>query len=774
MAQNSGTVQGLVTDPSGAVVAGARVRFSSSIAGADRSTQTDTQGRYRLTSLPLAPFSLRVEATGFNPVEWVGDLRSNVPVIRDVELATAGNAQHVEVVGQPLLDVGSSATHHDFDSELLERMPQAPPNRAMSAVVQLVPGVVPEENGRIHIRGSEAQPQYVLDGVPIADNLSGTFGTEIDTENLRSAQVITGNIPAEYGDKLGGIVNISTKSGLNTPWRGSLALSGGSFDSGALDAEAGGHVGRLGIFVTGDASRSRRFLDPPEIENFRNRGGLAHLFAKFDWLQSETDTVRLTLSTNGSNFQVPNDEESQDEGQRQRQELRDDYQALAWTHTFSPKTLLDAALSRRSSTGKLLDPQETGSPFFLGQHRRQRTEGVRARVSHDWKLGSLQAGGEAYRYVLNERFRLALTDAEEADPEDPISQYTLQDPFLFNQNKTGNRAALFLQNRFRFFDRLSADIGVRFDHYRIVAESNTVSPRIGLAYYVKRTGTVFRAAYNRLSQTPPIENLLLSSSSAAAVLAPTQDPTIPRVVPVEKQNFYEFGVQQQLGKHLRLDLVRYIKNIRNFSDDEQLLTTAIVFPISLAGADIRGTELRLDLVDLHGFTAFASYANARATNTSPITGGLFLSDPDEADSAEVAALLTPGTKTAADQDERNEAQFGVTYVHRRSGFWGTFGGRFDSGLPTEFDDDDYPTFDPRIQRALDPVRKRLKPRTILNLVAGVDLFRETSHPVSLQAGVNNLTDRFYLYNFRSAFSGTHIGRPREIVGRVVFTWQQKH
>jgi outer membrane receptor protein involved in Fe transport len=376
--------------------------------------------------------------------------------------------------------------------------------------------------------------------------------------------------------------------------------------------------------------------------------------------------------------------------------------------------------------------------------------------------------------VLNERFRLALTDAEEADPEDPISQYTLQDPFLFNQNKTGNRAALFLQNRFRFFDRLSADIGVRFDHYRIVAESNTVSPRIGLAYYVKRTGTVFRAAYNRLSQTPPIENLLLSSSSAAAVLAPTQDPTIPRVVPVEKQNFYEFGVQQQLGKHLRLDLVRYIKNIRNFSDDEQLLTTAIVFPISLAGADIRGTELRLDLVDLHGFTAFASYANARATNTSPITGGLFLSDPDEADSAEVAALLTPGTKTAADQDERNEAQFGVTYVHRRSGFWGTFGGRFDSGLPTEFDDDDYPTFDPRIQRALDPVRKRLKPRTILNLVAGVDLFRETSHPVSLQAGVNNLTDRFYLYNFRSAFSGTHIGRPREIVGRVVFTWQQKH
>jgi len=87
--------------------------------------------------------------------------------------------------------------------------------------------------------------------------------------------------------------------------------------------------------------------------------------------------------------------------------------------------------------------------------------------------------------------------------------------------------------------------------------------------------------------------------------------------------------------------------------------------------------------------------------------------------------------------------------------------------------DDFPTFDPRIQKELDPVRHRIKPRTIVNMAAGVDLFRESHYPVSLQFGINNLFDRFYLYNFHSIFSGTHVGRPREAVIRLTFHWKAK-
>jgi outer membrane receptor protein involved in Fe transport len=762
-AQN-GSVQGTITDPSGGAVPDAHITWKSAISGTVRKTTTDDHGRYRFTNLPLASFSMTSEAPGFQPATWVSELRSSVPVIHEVKFSPAGTNQSITVEGEPLLDVGSTSTHHDLDEDFIDRMPPTPPNQAMSAVVETVPGVVPEENGRIHVRGSEAQPQYVVDGVPLPENLGGMLNTALDTENLHSAEVITGNVPAEFGDKVAAIVNLSTKSGLSEPWNGSISFSGGSLENRALDTEVGGHVGKLGIFGSADVSRSNRFIDPPEIENFHNHGGVAHLFTRFDWLQSDHDSIRALISFNGTNFQEPNTEESQDAGQSQRTELRDDLEAMAWTHTFNPKTLLDLNASHRSATGRLLDPNQTGFPFYADQFRHQHTEGLRGKLSREWKLGSFQVGGEAYHYTLDERIRLALTDPEEVDPESPILDYSLQNPFAYRDHGVGTRSAIFAENRFHFFDRLSVDIGLRFDHYRIVTEGSSVSPRVGLAYYLKKTNTVLRAAYNRLFQTPPIENLLLSSSARAAQLM--ENNSLVVAVPAERQNFYEFGVQQQLGHHFRIDIARYVKNIRNFSDEQQLLETGIIFPVAVARSDIRGTELRLDLVGLRGFTAYAAYANARATITAPITGGLFLGMD-----AEDAKLLDPGVKLPADQDERNEVQFGTTYLHR-SGVWASFGGRFDSGLPTALSEGEYSTLDPRIQAAIDPERERIRPRTILNVVAGLELMKESAHPVSLQAGINNLTDRLYLYNFHSAFSGTHIGRPREVVVQVKFGWKK--
>jgi hypothetical protein len=225
---------------------------------------------------------------------------------------------------------------------------------------------------------------------------------------------------------------------------------------------------------------------------------------------------------------------------------------------------------------------------------------------------------------------------------------------------------------------------------------------------------------------------------------------------------YEFGVEQPLGSHLRIGVTRYIKNSRNSSDDQQLFTTTIVFPVAVAGADIRGTEVRADLLPWRGWSGYLSYANARATASGPLVGGLFLGH-------EEGKLTGSGAKFAADQDERNEAQVGTTYNHR-SGASLNFTARYDSGIPTEFDIVDFAGFDSRIQQQLDPVRLRLKPRTVMNTSAGLELMRESRFPISLEVGINNLTNHFYLYNFQSVFSGTHVGRPREIAARIVFHW----
>ncbi len=761
----TGTVRGTVTDPTGAVIAKATMRLTSARTGYDRTISTDSEGRYRFTGVPLAEFTLHVETPGFAPADFTGTVQSSAAVIHNIQFKGATAVQQITVT-DAVLGLGASATHVDFDDDDLEKRPLTNPNRDLPAVVESVPGVVAEENGRMHLRGAESQPQYVLDGVPISENLTSTFATALDTENVRSSQVITGNLPAEFGERTAGVINLTTKSGLEMPWNGSFSLSGGSFDSGAMDVEFGGHVKNVGVFVTADTSRTGRFLDPPEIENFHNHGGVAHLFTRFDWPPSSNDAFRLTLATNGSDFQAPNLFEQQMEGQNLRQELRDDYEAISWTHIFNNATSADVDLFRRSSTARLLDPLVTGTPFFLEQNRRQRSEGLRASLSRDWKANLLKVGIEVRRVPIGEQLTLAVTDPGDIHPESPVLDFTPSNPFRFFAKSTGILASAFIQDRVRLGEHLTVDLGLRLDHPDLVVHETELSPRIGVAYHIARTNTTLHASYNRLIQMPPLENILLSSSLQAAALAEDEADAggEGREREVEKQNQYQFGFQQQLGSHVQLGVVHYVRNITNFMDDEQLFQTAVVFPVELARADIRGTEVRLDLNTRTGWTGYISYANSRATVTAPLVGGLFLESEGE--------FTDAGHQFPADSDERNELQLGTTYSHK-SGLWGAFNLRYDSGIPTDFETEDFPSFDPRIQEQIDPVRRRIKPRTVLDSAVGMDLLRESSHPISLQLGVNNMFDKLYLYNFQSIFSGTHIGRPREAIVRATFHWKGK-
>jgi len=142
---------------------------------------------------------------------------------------------------------------------------------------------------------------------------------------------------------------------------------------------------------------------------------------------------------------------------------------------------------------------------------------------------------------------------------------------------------------------------------------------VGVAYYVERTGTVLARVLQPDVPRPTIENLLLASAPQAAVFVPglQYGP-----VPPEWQNVYEIGLQQQITKHIRLDLTRYIKNARNFSDDEQFLETGVVFPLTIARGDVRGLEARLDVRAYHGLGGYLSYANSRRSGRLLITGGL--------------------------------------------------------------------------------------------------------------------------------------------------------
>ena len=171
-------------------------------------------------------------------------------------------------------------------------------------------------------------------------------------------------------------------------------------------------------------------------------------------------------------------------------------------------------------------------------------------------------------------------------------------------------------------------MGARYDNYRFLVVGAQIQPRLGLAYSIDETGTVLRASYNRNFQTPPNENLLLSNSDQAAMLAP---PDVRRdlnggviLMRAQRQNVFEGGLQQRLGDWGSLNAVYYHKHSNDLQDNDNFLNTGIIFPTSLARSRVNGFETRLSVPNFRRFTGSLSLTHYHIVVTPPFTGGLFL------------------------------------------------------------------------------------------------------------------------------------------------------
>ena len=483
----------------------------------------------------------------------------------------------------------------------------------------------------------------------------------------------------------------------------------------------------------------------------------------------------------GSNFMVPNRLDQEIAGQDQRQQLRSYSESLSWHHLFTQTLLGDLSVFHRSSTAELISNPES-TPVVASQNRTLTNYGFQASISYAAHGHTLKTGVQYTRTPIDEKFSFYPTDAAAFPPittlagtvvQNPVLQFSAGSPFVFNDHATGNEISGFVQDRFSPLKNLTLDVGVRFDHYRLLIDENAASPSVGIAYFFPQTKTVLRASYNRLFQPPPNENLLLASSIQAAQLSPLAVATGQvSVNPVlsDKENVFEFGLQQQLSKYARLSVSVYNKQIRGFSDKDQFFDTGIVFPVSIFAGRVTGEEVRIDTSEWRGFSGFVSYANSRSFGITPIVGGLFLGEA-------VDPLRSPGFRFPNDHDERNEGQFQVNYTNKRSGWWASFGGRYDSGVPVDVEPGTTlqqfvsQGFDPRLFNEIDFQRGRIRPRTILNFSTGVDLFRKERIGVQVAIDVQNVTDKLYLYNFESVFSGTHVGPPRLWNGRMTLNFK---
>lgn len=776
-----GTVQGTVKDPTGALIPDAKVTIKQPVTGYTQTAQTDAQGTFKLVNIPFNTYKVRAEASGFQPVEQSIDLESTVPLNVDLSLSLteASAAVTVTTDNSALLEPDRTSSDTDLNQNILERPLGAAPSRAIESMVASAPGFVTDDNGRMHPRGSESQVQYVVDGIPITDNLSAIFSTSLDARTLRTVEVLTGGIPAEFGDKLAGIINVNTRSGLEGPTQGGLSFSGGSFSTGEIATDFATHTKRFGFLTNLSATTSQRYLDPPTIDNFHNFGRTGKGFFRLDYQFDQNNSLRGTLTFGGSNFQVPNRLAQEIAGQDQKQRLRDSSQNITFQHIFSPNSVAQFSFFNRFSRAKL-DSNPASTPVVAFQNRTLHNYGGIGSLALTHSNHNIKFGGQVTITPLEENFSFYptvhfddLVDEGGNTVPNPINSFNPTRPFIFHGKKTGRTLSAYVQDRFTVFKNFTLDAGIRYDNYRLLVHEQALSPRIGVAYFIPRTQTTLRASYNRLFQPPPAENLLLASSPEAASISPIAVlqgvTTILPILP-DKEHAFEVGVQQLLTQHFRANMTVYQKRIKNFSDKDQFFETGVIFPIAISSGRVTGEELRIESTDIHGFHGSLSYANARAYGVTPINGGLFLGE-------DTHDLFLSGLKFANDHDQRNEAQFQLSYNHRPSGFYTTFSGRYDSGVPTDVQpgttlaDFVAEGFDPRLYKEIDFQRGRVRPRTVLDFSVGADLLQKERVSMNIQFDIQNITNELFLYNFESVFSGTHVGYPRLFSGRLALRFK---
>src|SRR6478672_7290752 len=212
----AGTITGTVTDPNNAVVPNATVTIENAITKYNQTVNTGTDGAFRFNNVPLNNYVLTASASGFSATKQTLNVRSTVPISINLPLALVGAAEVVTVTsgGSDVLENVSSA-HTDVDTSLLERLPVRSPGNGLSDAVTLsAPGVVADSNGFMHPLGDHAEVNVSLDNQPISDQQSKAFSTQVPVNAIQSMEVVTGAVPAEYGDKTSLVINTITRSGL--------------------------------------------------------------------------------------------------------------------------------------------------------------------------------------------------------------------------------------------------------------------------------------------------------------------------------------------------------------------------------------------------------------------------------------------------------------------------------------------------------------------------------------------------------------------------------
>src|SRR5713226_4512803 len=386
-----GELRGEVHDPHGTPVPSPGELVSESN-GFRRTFVAGSEGRYVAQDLPFGVYRLSLQAEGFAPWSDLVEIRSEVPVRVAVTLGVAPLTTRVEVNDSAtLVDPYSTGSQYSIGRQMIEEHDAAQPGRELLDLVSEQPGWLYEANGVLHPRGSEYDVQFVVDGLPLTQNRSPAFAPSLDAGDVESLRVLTASFPAEYGRKLGGVVEVTTKKDVPAGWHGRFDAGGGSFSTVNGAAGISYAQGANRFSASGEGFHTERYLDPPVLANYTNRGNAAGFSASYERDFSTSDRLRISVTHNVVRFLVPNELVQQRAGQRQDIQNTETSGQIYFQHTISPELFLSFSGSVRDASATLTSNAQS-TPVIVSQDRGYREGYLRADLAghhghHDWKTG---------------------------------------------------------------------------------------------------------------------------------------------------------------------------------------------------------------------------------------------------------------------------------------------------------------------------------------------------------------------------------------------------
>jgi hypothetical protein len=728
---DAGAVRGTVTDPSGAVIPGAKVHLVNQVSGLDRTATTDETGQFVFANVPFNPYRMNVTANGFTPLSRSFEIRSVVGTTLNLVLPVAGSTQTVTVEASGDLIETDPTFHTDVDRDLFIKVPMESESSGLSSLVTLsTPGVAADSNGLFHGLGDHASNSFSVDGQSITDQQSKVFSNQIPANSIQSIEVISGAPPAEYGGKTSLVIVATTRSGQGvTKPTGSISSSYGSFGSAfaGFDLAYGGK--KWGNFIEVDGLNTGRFLDPPEFAVFHDKGNEQNVFDRVDYNFTAVDSIHLDINYSRSWFQTPNSYDSVNVqnvvsggtsaspvfgnvgNADQRSKIGTINISPTYTRVIGNNTVFNlGAYVRRDG----YNYYPSGNPLAdlgpanlqtssIQQFRTLTNAAVHSDVSYAKGIHNIKAGVQYGQTFLRENDSLGVVDATYNSPcldvsGNPAAGYANQTscsngvnpnylPVLASYDFTRGGSyyhyvghgdvkelGLFIEDQIKAGNWLF-NLGLREDVYNGLTDANQTQPRVGIAYNIKPSTTVLRVSYARTLETPFNENLVLSSTGCSnAVLAPLLNCTsgVSGTMRPGFRNEFHAGLQQAFGKWAVFSGEYIWKYTHNAFDFSVLGNTPITFPIDWHSSKIPGYALRTDIPKIYNFSAYFVASSVSARFYPPQVAGAG------------ATVGQTGLPFRIDHDEKfnQTTHLQYTFSHGKvlNGLWGGFNWRYDSGL----------------------------------------------------------------------------------------------